>query len=147
MRLSKIALVLLGVLTLTFPAAAAKKPLHPVGRITFEATSVGVGATFSWGRGWLTFRGKKYPIKVEGLGLVGVGVSQVRAHGKVYNLRKPLDITGTYAEAGAGIALVGGAKGFVAKNEQGVVIELTAEQKGVSFNLGGGTFTITMTMP
>ena len=143
----EIAVVLLCVFAMTFPAEAAKKPLHPVGQITFEATSVGVGATFSWGRGWLTFKGKRYPIKVEGLALVGVGLSQVRAHGKVYNLKKPMDITGTYAEAGAGIALVGGAKGFVAKNEQGVVIELTAEQKGVSFNLGGGTFTITMTIP
>jgi hypothetical protein len=117
---------------MAFPAEVAKKPLHPVGQITFEATSVGVGATFSWGQGMLTFKGKRYPIKVEGLALVGVGLFQVRAHGKVYNLKKPMDITGTYAEAGAGIALVGGAKGFVAKNEQGVVIELTAEQKGVS---------------
>jgi hypothetical protein len=143
----KIAVVLLGVFAMTFPAEAAKKPLNPVGQITFEATSVGVGATVSWGRGWLTFKGKRYPIKVEGLALVGVGLSQVRGHGNVYNLKKPMDITGTYAEAGAGIALVGGAKGFVAKNEQGVVIELTAEQKGVSFDLGGGTFTITMTTP
>jgi hypothetical protein len=58
-----------------------------------------------------------------------------------------MDITGTYAEAGAGIAVVGGVKGLLAKNERGVVIDLTATQKGVSFNLGGGGFTITMTMP
>jgi hypothetical protein len=143
----KIMLVLLLAVALAAPAGAAKKPLHPVGRITFEGTSMGVGATFSWGRGWLTFKGKRYPIKVEGLGLVGLGFTRVKAHGTVYHLRKPMEITGTYAKAGAGIALVGGAKGFVAKNEQGVVIELTAEQQGVSFNLGGGTFTITLTSP
>ena len=55
------------------------------------------------------------PVKVEGFALVGVGYSKVRALGKVYNLRQPMDITGTYAEAGAGIALVGGAKNFLAK--------------------------------
>jgi hypothetical protein len=129
------------------PLHAAKKPLYPVGRISFEGTSVGVGATFSWGRGWFTYKGKSYPIKVEGLGLIGAGFSKVTAHGKVYNLKRLRDITGTYAEAGAGVAVVGGIKGFVAQNEHGVVLELTAAQQGASFNLGGGTFTITMTMP
>jgi hypothetical protein len=139
--------VLLGALILTGPAAAAQKPLPPVGQITFEATSVGVGATMSWGKGWLTFKGKSYPILVQGLGVVGLGLSQVKARGKVYNLKRPADIVGDYAEAGAGIAVVGGVKGFVAKSQKGVVLDLTAEQTGVSFNIGGGAFTITMPRP
>lgn len=147
MRRKIAALVLFCVFATAFPAPAAQQPLYPAAQITFEGSLVGIGATFSWGRGWLTFQGKSYPIKVEGLGIVGVGLSQVRARGQVYNLKKPRDITGTYMEAGAGIALVGGVKGFLAKNERGIVIDLVAEQKGVSFNLGGGTFTITMTMP
>jgi hypothetical protein len=138
--------VLLGVLILAAPAAA-QKPLAPVGQITFEATSLGVGATMSWGKGWLTFKGKSYPILVQGLGLVGLGLSQVKARGAVYNLKKPGDIIGDYAEAGAGVALVGGVKGFVAKSQKGVILDLTAEQTGVSFNLGGGAFTITMPKP
>ena len=142
----KIAALLVCVLALAMPATAAQKALAPVGEITFEATQVAMGGTFSWGKGWLTFRGKQYPIKVEGLGLVGVGYSKVRARGKVYNLKQATDITGTYLEAGAGVALVEGAKGFLAKNERGVVIDLYAEQKGVSFNLGGGSFTISLTM-
>jgi hypothetical protein len=136
--------VLLGVVTLAGTAAAAQKPLPPVGQITFEATSVGLGATMSWGKGWLTFKGKSYPILVQGLGLVGVGLAQVKARGQVYNLKNPGDIAGDYAEAGAGIALVGGVKGFLAKSNKGVVIDLTAEQTGVSFNLGGGAFTISL---
>jgi hypothetical protein len=139
--------VLLGALILTGPAIAAQKPLPPVAQITFEATSVGIGATMSWGKGWLTFKGKSYPILVQGLGLVGVGLSQVKARGQVYNLKHPRDVIGDYAEAGAGIALVGGVKGFVAKNQKGVILDLTAEQTGVSFNLGGGAFTITMPKP
>ncbi len=139
--------VLLGVLMLAGPAAAAQKPMAPVGQITFEATSLGVGATISWGKGWLTFRGKSYPILVQGLGVVGVGLAQVKAKGEVYNLKKPEDIVGDYAEAGAGIALVGGVKGFLAKSQKGVVIDLSAEQTGVSFNLGGGAFTISRPKP
>lgn len=138
-----LALLILGLTVL--PLGAKQKPLAPVGEITFEASSLGVGATFTWGRGWLNFRGKTYPIKIEGLGIVGLGYSRVNAIGKVYNLKTPMDITGTYAQAGAGIAVVGGVKGLLAKNERGVVIDLTAVQKGVSFNLGGGGFTITMT--
>ena len=37
-----------------------------------------------------------------------------------------------------------GAKGFVARSSKGVVIELSAREQGVSFELGGGTFTVTM---
>ncbi len=140
-----LAIVLVMVALVALPLAAKQEPLSPVGEIRFEASSLGVGATFTWGRGWLTFRGKTYPIKIEGLGIVGVGFTKVNAIGKVYNLKTPMDITGTYAEAGAGIAVVGGVKGLLAKNERGVVIDLTAEQKGVSLNLGGGGFTIHLT--
>jgi hypothetical protein len=141
----KILLALLLVALTVLPLAAKQKPLPAVGEITFEASSLGVGATFTWGRGWFTFQGKTYPIKIEGLGIVGLGFTKVNAIGKVYNLKNPMDITGTYAQAGAGIAVVGGVKGLLAKNERGVVIDLTAMQKGVSFNLGGGGFTISMT--
>ena len=144
---SAILAVLLCVLTLAGPATAAQKPPAPVGRITFEATSLAVGATFTWGRGWLTFKGRNYPIRLDGLGIIGVGLTKVRANGKVYNLKNPSDLAGTYAKAEAGAALIAGAKGFVARNSKGVVIELSAEQTGVSFELGGGTFTITMAKP
>jgi hypothetical protein len=139
--------VLLGILILAGTAASAQKPMAPVGQITFEATSVGIGATMTWGKGWLTFKGKSYPILVQGLGVVGLGLAQVKARGAVYNLTKPRDIIGDYAEAGAGIALVGGVKGFLAKSQKGVVLDLTADQTGVSFNLGGGAFTISMPKP
>lgn len=150
--------VLLAFLTLAAPAAAATnppatpggpagtapKPATPVGTITFNATSVGVGATFTWGRGWLTYKGENYPIRLDGLGIVGLGVSKIQATGKVYNLKRPEDLAGSYAKAEAGAAFVQGGKGFVARSNKGVVIELSAREQGVSFELGGGTFTVTM---
>ena len=139
--------VLLSLSILAGLAAAATKTPQPVGRITFEATSLAVGATFTWGKGWLTFKGKNYPIRIDGLGIVGVGLTKVRAVGKVYHLKQPSDLAGTYAKAEAGMALIGGAKGLVAQNNKGVVIELSAEQTGVNFELGGGTFNITMAKP
>jgi hypothetical protein len=62
----------------------------------------------------------------------------------VYNLKQPADIAGTYGAVGGGIAIAGGVKGVLAKNGKGVVIDLVASQKGVSINIGGGGFTITM---
>ncbi len=149
--------VLLALLTLAAPAAAATnppstpagpartaKPATPVGIITFNATLVGVGATFTWGRGWLTYKGQNYPIRLDGLGIIGLGVSKIQATGKVYHLKRPEDLAGSYAKAEAGAAFVQGAKGFVARSSKGVVIELSAREQGVSFELGGGTFTVTM---
>ncbi len=150
--------VLLALLTLAAPAAArtsspstpagpartAPKPATPVGIITFNATLVGVGATFTWGRGWLTYKGQDYPIRMDGLGIIGLGVSKISATGKVYNLKRPEDLAGSYAKAEAGAAFVQGAKGFVARSNKGVVIQLSAREQGVSFELGGGTFTVTM---
>ncbi len=122
----------------------AQEKLYPIGKINLEATSVGVGIGFSWGKGWLLFQGKDYPVKVDGLNIAAVGFSKVSAVGDVYNLKNPSDIEGTYTAAGAGIALAGGIKGMVAKNQKGVYIDLVATQKGVSLNIGPGGFTIKM---
>jgi hypothetical protein len=125
-------------------AQQQEKPLYPIGYINFEYTNVAAGIGVSWGKGWLAFEGKNYPIKVEGLGIAAVGISKVNAVGNVYNLEKPADIVGTYGAVGGGIAIAGGVKGVLAKNGKGVVIDLVASQKGVSINIGGGGFTITM---
>jgi len=135
-------MVLVGVL----PAAAreAGKNLPHSGRLYLKFTSVAVGLGFTWGEGWLYFQGKQYPVKVEGLKLVGVGYAEVTARGEVYNLREPSDIIGTYLEAGGDAAFIKGVRGSLAKNERGVVIDLSAAQKGVSLSFGGGGFKISM---
>jgi hypothetical protein len=125
-------------------AQQQEKPLSPIGFINFEYTNVAAGIGVSWGKGWLAFEGKNYPIKVEGLGIAAVGISKVNAVGNVYNLKQAADIVGTYGALGGGIAIAGGVKGVLAKNNKGVVIDLVASQKGVSINIGGGGFTIKM---
>ena len=71
-----------------------------------------------------------------------VGVSELEGVGAVYNLKKTEDIYGTYTKASAGIAILGGGKGTVMKNAKGVVIDVSATQKGVSVNLGIGSLEI-----
>ncbi len=125
-------------------AQQQEKPLSPIGYINFEYTNVAAGIGVSWGKGWLAFEGKNYPIKVEGLSIAAVGISKVNAVGNVYNLKKPADIAGTYGALGGGIAIAGGVKGALAKNDKGVVIDLVASQKGVSINIGADGYTIKM---
>lgn len=122
----------------------AARPLPPVGEVTIELKGVGAIFGVSWGHGVLYFKGKRYPFRIEGLSVGDVGFAKISARGKVYNLKKPLDITGTYGALGAGVALAGGVAGLAMQNERGVVIDLTAFQQGVKLNLGPQGLTITM---
>lgn len=139
-------LVLLTAVILLLCAAPlqAEKPLRPVGWVTMEFEGVGAIVGVSWGRGVLYFQGKKYTFRVEGLSLGDIGYAKVSARGKVYNLKRPLDLTGTYAAVGAGVALAEGVAGLAMQNERGVVMDLSATQQGVKLNLGPQGLTITM---
>lgn len=108
------------------------------GTITISSQSVAVGVGVTWGDGVLTYHGKKYPVSVNGLSVVDLGVSKISASGKVTNLKKLEDFDGNYAAAGAGAAVGGGAGTAALKNQNGVEITLTATTKGVKFALGGG---------
>ncbi|MBI4644024.1 MAG: DUF1134 domain-containing protein [Deltaproteobacteria bacterium] len=140
------ALLLLTIILFGLSASplSAAKPLPPVGEVSIELKGVGAIFGVSWGHGVLWFKGKKYPFRVEGLSVGDVGYAEIKARGKVYNLKKPLDITGTYAAVGAGVALAGGVAGLAMQNEWGVVIDLSATQSGVKLNLGPQGLTITM---
>jgi hypothetical protein len=125
-------------------SAQQNEPLYPIGRITFETTSIAAGVGVSWGSGVFTFQGKQYPISVQGLGLGSVGIAKVNAVGDVYNLKSAADLAGTYVGLSGGIAIAGGAKGILARNQHGVVLDIRATQQGVSLNVGTDGFTISM---
>src|SRR4051794_22232904 len=57
----------------------------------------------SAGEGTLTFRGRTYPLSVGGLSYgFTFGASETRFRGNVSNIRRASDISGVYAQAGAG---------------------------------------------
>jgi hypothetical protein len=124
--------------------AQQDKPVYPVGSIKFETTSIAAGIGVTWGEGTFTFKGKQYPIKVEGLGIGAVGISSVSAVGDVYNLKNASDVAGTYVGMTSGIAIGGGVKGILAQNQNGVVLDISATQKGVNLTIGVNGFTISM---
>ena len=90
----------------------------------------------SGGSGTLTFRGRQYPLSVGGLsaGLV-FGASQTNFSGRVTNIRSPSDVAGVYGAAGGGVAIVGGVRAIVLRNEKGAVLSLSGRQIGLMANL------------
>ena len=94
----------------------------------------------SAGEGVLTFRGRSYPLAIGGLSYgFTFGASETRFHGTVSNIRRPSDISGVYAQGGAGAAVLSGAQAIVLSNQNGAVLALSGEQAGliVSLDLSG----------
>ena len=115
----------------------------PDATIEFSGGSVAAGIGYTWGRGILTYQGKHYPIKVDGLSIVHVGVSHYTASGAVYHLTQVTDINGVYTAVSAGAAVAGGASATAMKNSKGVVIQMVSTHVGLNFSLGAKGVTIT----
>jgi hypothetical protein len=124
-------------------ATAGEK--KPDATLKLSEGSVAAGIGWSWGNGTLTFKGKRYPFKVEGLSVGDVGVTKASATGKVYNLKKLEDFTGTFTAAAAGATVGGGASATAMKNQNGVEINIVSTTQGVAFKLAaeGVKFTLT----
>jgi hypothetical protein len=115
----------------------------PDATIEFSGGSVAAGIGYSWGKGILTFQGKHYPVTVDGLSIVHVGVSHYTASGAVYHLTKVTDINGVYTAFSVGAAVAGGASAAALKNSKGVVIQMVSTHLGLNFSLGPKGVTIT----
>jgi hypothetical protein len=90
----------------------------------------------SAGSGVLTFHGREYPLSIGGIdaGLV-FGGSQTFLSGRVRHIRAPSDVAGVYGAAGAGAAILTGARAIVLTNEKGATLELSGRQTGLMVNL------------
>ena len=88
------------------------------------------------GSGTLTFHGRRYLLSIGGVdaGLV-FGLSQTTLIGRVSNIRRPSDVAGVYAAAGAGATLGIGARLITLSNDKGAVLQLQGRQIGLMANL------------
>ena len=60
---------------------AASKEEKPDATLRLSGGSLAAGIGFSWGKGTLTYKGKDYPVSVNGLSLGKVGISGASAYG------------------------------------------------------------------
>ena len=135
--MKRTALLILMILSLIVfaPGLAAAQDKDPDAYLELTEGSVAIGIGYTWGGGTLIYEGKKIPVEVKGLSIIDVGVTKVRAFGRVYNLKKLEDFNGNYAAAAAEGTLVGGAGATTMKNQSGVVIDLFTTTKGLNLKL------------
>jgi hypothetical protein len=137
----QIALAFAAAVMMAVPSVA---DAQSTGSVRFTVQNAGFIVGVGGGSGTLRFRGKSYPLRVEGLGVGTIGVSQADLVGTATNLRTASDIAGTYTAAGAGIAVAGGARAITLQNSKGVVLNLRGRQAGFSASLGFGGVTVSM---
>jgi hypothetical protein len=116
----------------------------PTATIELSGGSVAAGVGYTWGSGTLIFEGKEYPLKVAGISILHVGVSEYTASGTVYNLKSLQDINGIYTAVSAGAAIAGGASATAMKNSRGVLIQMVSTHAGLNFSLAAKGVKITL---
>ncbi len=133
----KITMAVTMVAALAFVGVAqGKEHKKPDATIALSGGSIAVGVGITWAKGTLTYEGKEYPLSVSGLSVGDVGATKLAASGKVYGLKKLEDFNGNYTSVGTGMTVAGGGSAVVAKNQNGVRVDLVSTTKGVKFTLG-----------
>ena len=116
----------------------------PSGTISMSARGAAVGVGYTWGDGTLRFGGRSYKFSVNGISIVDVGFSRVTGSGRVYNLKRLQDFSGTYVAATGQATLVNGIGGQVLRNGNGVEIRVDQTTRGA--RLQGSADGITLTL-
>ena len=150
MRLSRRLSVLAACAALISAAPAMAQRRDPgvsgpvTGTIAISARGAAVGVGYTWGDGVLRFGGRQYHFAVNGVTIADVGFSRVRGTGRVYNLRRLQDFSGTYAAATGEATLVNGIGGQIMRNGNGVEIRVDQVTRGA--RLQGSADGITLTL-
>jgi len=97
------------------------------------------------GKGTLYYNGRRHHFTISGGGVGGSGVQKVSATGKVYNLNKLSDFSGTYHGISRGLTLIEGKMHAKLTNQNGVVMYLAGETEGLASSLGAQAFEVSLT--
>ena len=83
----------------------------------------------------MTYKGKDYPISVNGLSLGKVGITGGSATGEVFNLKKLKDFDGHYNAGAVGATLAAGHGTAGMTNENNVHVVLESHTRGVDITI------------
>jgi hypothetical protein len=134
-------LLAIGATTGFTQAATHHHQSKPDATLRLSGGSFALGIGFRWGSGTLTYKGKNYPVKVNGLSVGKVGMTGSSAYGEIFNLKHLQDFNGHYDVGGAGtrgVTVGSGKASTVMTNHAGVIVRLAATQQGVDVNATGG---------
>ena len=118
---------------------------QPSGFVEMKEVQVAYMGNAGGGDGTLTFRGQRYPFKIAGLGVGGIGVSTVDAEGEVYRLTNLKQFPGFYDAAQYGAVAGTESVGDIwLENSNNVVIHLKAKREGLMLSMGADEIDIHM---
>ena len=103
--------------------------------VAVEIVKAGFIVGAAGGSGTMTCGKKTYHLSLGGIKygfLAGLAKANLKGH---VVLKKPLDVEGVYAGAGAGIAVAGGVKGIAIVNPKGARMTLSGTQAGLMYDI------------
>jgi len=116
----------------------------PSATVSIREWSAAYYAQAETGKGILYYRGRHH-FTISGGGVGGSGAQKVSATGKVYNLNRLSDFSGTYHGISRGLTLIEGKMHAKLTNQNGVVMYLAGETEGLASSLGAQAFDVTLT--
>jgi len=134
----------LAVLSFGFAHDAAAQKRMPDATASITLTSLSFIGGIEWGRGTLDYKGKHYSFKVKGLKAGAVGIKRDSVHARVYHLKNPMDLGGTFLAGEAAATIAGGGSARVMKNQNGVEMHLFSVTMGADFTLAAEGLNVRM---
>src|SRR5262249_7749062 len=135
------AAVAAAMMLVVLPSLSHAQGRGTTGTVHFRVSKAGFIVGVGGGSGTLTFHGRTYPLRVDGMSLGTIGAASATLVGKAYNLNRPEDIASTYTTVSGSIAAAGGVKIARLQHQNGVVLDPQGKQAGfeASFSLSGVT--------
>ena len=125
--------------TMTAPSAP------PSATVSIREWSAAYYGSVATGKGTLNYNGRRHHFTISGLGAGGAGGQKISATGKVYDLNKLSDFSGTYRGVSSGLTLIEGKMHAKLTNGNGVTMYLAGETEGLASSIGAQAFEVTLT--
>src|SRR6478609_5370827 len=135
--------------TITFLAGCASMTqapsTPPSATVRIQEWSAAYYAQAEAGKGTLYYNGGRHHFSISGAGVGGSGTQKVSATGKVYNLNRVSNSSGTYHGVSRGLTLIEGQMHAKLTNQNGVVMYIAGQTEGLASSLGAQAFEVNLT--
>lgn len=122
---------------LTFAATVEAEDQKPSATVEIDELQIAFIASGQIGEGVLKHNGKEHKFTIGGLGVGGVGASEIKATGEVYSMDDVSQFAGIYGQARAGVAVINESTGGLwLINPDGVTVHLDGERQGLALSIG-----------
>jgi hypothetical protein len=118
---------------------------QPSGTVSIREWSAAYYAQAETGKGTLYYNGGRHHFSISGGGVGGSGAQKVSATGKVFNLNRLSDFSGTYHGISRGLTLIEGKMHAKLTNQNGVTMYLSGQTEGLASSLGAQAFEVNLT--